>query len=50
MALAAFNGWGRDIDMEDARHWLRQALSDPTLEAGKRSQLLAIRTAVRDAS
>ena len=49
MALAAFNGWGRERSLVDARHWMRQALSDPTLEDGKRGQLLSIRPAVRDA-
>ncbi|MXO58296.1 hypothetical protein GRI89_01895 [Altererythrobacter salegens] len=39
MAMAAFNGWGRNKSHEDARHWLRQALSDPALPESARTQL-----------
>ena len=46
VAIAAFNGNGRPKSIDDAHHWILQALSRPELDPSLRSQLIRIRTLI----
>ena len=42
LALAANNGWVAERSLDDARFWMRQALSRGDLEAGLCAQMISM--------
>lgn len=46
VAIAAFKGTGRPKSIDDAHHWLLQALSRPELDPSLRAELLSIRSVI----